>query len=176
MYAGTSDIWRTSSVRGMPRIKSHPIVRGKARAPVEFGPKIDVSIDSEGYGRIEKVSFAPYNEGGNLAAAAERYRERMGVYPERILADKIYRTKENRSYCRKNGIRLSGPKLGRPSKDAVANAASAWDLLSRSLKQPSLHRLRYPYSCRICSGFRDGYSLSFLVYAINLWYVLLDAG
>lgn len=98
-----------------------PIVRGKARVPVEFGPKIDVSIDSEGYGRIEKVSFAPYNEGGNLVAVAERYRERMGVYPERILADKIYRTKENQSYCRKNGIRLSGPKLGRPSRNAVAN-------------------------------------------------------
>ncbi len=40
------------------------IVRGKAIAPVEFGPKLDVSIAGEGYGRIEKVSFEPYNEGG----------------------------------------------------------------------------------------------------------------
>lgn len=98
-----------------------PIVRGKASAPVEFGPKLDVSIDSEGYGRIEKVSFAPYNENGSLAAAVERYRERTGRYPERVLADKIYRTKENRAYCRENGIRLSGPKLGRPCKDAGAD-------------------------------------------------------
>ncbi len=64
-----------------------------------------VSIDSEGYGRIEKVSFDPYNESGSLAAAVERYRERIGLYPERVLADKIYRTKENRAYCRENGIR-----------------------------------------------------------------------
>lgn len=95
-----------------------PIVRGKASAPVEFGPKLDVSIDSGGYGRIEKVSFDPYNESSSLAAAVEWYRERTGMYPERVLADKIYRTKENRAYCLEHGIRLSGPKLGRPSRDA----------------------------------------------------------
>lgn len=98
-----------------------PIVRGKASAPVKFGPKLDVSIDSEGYGRIEKVSFELYNESGSLVEAVERYRERTGVYPERVLADKIYRTKENRAYCRENGIRLSGPKLGKPPKDAGAD-------------------------------------------------------
>ena len=98
-----------------------PTVRGKASTPVEFGPKLDVSIDCKGYGRIEKVSFEPYNESGSLATAVERYRERSGRYPERVLADKIYRTKENRSYCQKNGIRLSGPKLGRPCRDAGAN-------------------------------------------------------
>lgn len=31
-----------------------PIVRGKVKAPVEFGAKFDLSLDSEGYGRIEK--------------------------------------------------------------------------------------------------------------------------
>lgn len=98
-----------------------PIVRGKASTPVEFGPKLDVSIDSEGYGRVEKVSFDAYNESGSLIAAVERYRKRTGRYPERVLADKIYRTRENRGYCRENGIRLSGPKLGRPSRDAGAD-------------------------------------------------------
>ena len=29
------------------------------------------------------------------------------------MADQIYRTRENRSFCKENGIRLSGPKLGR---------------------------------------------------------------
>lgn len=92
-----------------------PIVRGKAKAPVEFGAKLDVSIDSEGYGRLEKVSFDAYNESGSLIEAVERYRLRTGNYPERILADQIYRTRANRAYCKKHGIRLSGPKLGRPS-------------------------------------------------------------
>jgi len=64
-----------------------PIVRGKAKAPVEFGAKFDLSLDSEGYGRIEKISFEAYNESTCLIEAAERFRERTGYYPERILAD-----------------------------------------------------------------------------------------
>ena len=92
-----------------------PIVRGKLNAPVEFGVKLDISIDTDGYARIEKTSFDAYNESGCLKNAAERYKERTGHYPERILADQIYRTRENRSFCREHGIRLSGPKLGRPN-------------------------------------------------------------
>ena len=87
----------------------------KVKAPVEFGAKFDLSLDSEGYGRIEKISFEAYNESTCLIEAIERFRERTGYYPERVLADQIYRTRENRNYCKEHGIRLSGPKLGRPS-------------------------------------------------------------
>lgn len=98
-----------------------PIVRGKIKAPVEFGAKLDVSIDEEGYGRLEKISYDAYNESGCLMEAVERYKARTGHYPERVLADQIYRTRENRAYCKKNGIRLSGPKLGRPSPEKKTN-------------------------------------------------------
>ena len=94
-----------------------PIVRGKVKAPVEFGSKLDLSLDSDGYARIEKISFNPYNESSTLQIAAERFKERTGHYPERILSDQIYRNMENRTYCKERGIRLSGPKLGRTSKD-----------------------------------------------------------
>ena len=85
-----------------------PIVRGKVKAPVEFGAKFDLSLDSEGYGRLEKISFEAYNESTCLIEAIERFKERTGYYPERVLADQIYRTRENRSYCKEHGIRLSG--------------------------------------------------------------------
>ena len=39
-----------------------PIVRGKAKAPVEFGVNLDLSIDEKGYSRIEQISFEAYNE------------------------------------------------------------------------------------------------------------------
>ena len=71
--------------------------------------------DTEGYGRIERISFDPYNKGASLQEAAEQYKERTGCYPESILADQTYRTREKRKYCKEHGIRLSGPKLGRPS-------------------------------------------------------------
>ena len=91
-----------------------PIVRGKTKAAVEFGAKFDLSLDSDGYGHIEKISFEAYNESVCLVEAVERFKARSGYYPERVLADQIYRTRENRNYCRDHGIRISGPKLGRP--------------------------------------------------------------
>ena len=95
-----------------------PIVRGKAKAPVEFGAKFDLSIDEDGYGRIETIFFDAYNESTVLRDAVERYKARTGRYPERVLGDQIYRTRENRTYCKTHGIRLSGPKLGRPGETA----------------------------------------------------------
>ena len=41
------------------------------------------------------------------------YRCRHGHYPEVICADQIYRTRSNRAFCQRHGIRLSGPRLGR---------------------------------------------------------------
>ena len=97
-----------------------PIVRGKAGKPVEFGAKLDISVVN-GWTRLECFSFDAYNEAGNLTAMAERFREREGHYPCRILADKIYRNRENLRFCKERGIRLSGPALGRPKKDEVRN-------------------------------------------------------
>jgi hypothetical protein len=93
-----------------------PIVRGKAGKPVEFGAKLDISV-CDGWARLEVLSFDAYNEALNLQAMAERYRERTGHYPRRILADKIYRNRDNLAYCKSHHIRLSGPALGRPKKD-----------------------------------------------------------
>lgn len=92
-----------------------PIVRGKAKANVEFGAKIAVSM-VDGYIRVEQMQWDSFNEGQSLMEAVETYRERYGYYPEAVLADKLYRTRANLQYCRELGIRLSGPRLGRPAK------------------------------------------------------------
>lgn len=92
-----------------------PIVRGKAKTNVEFGAKVAISV-VDGYAMMEKTSWDSFNEGTTLTESVERYMERFGGYPEAILADKIYRTRENLRYCKEHGIRLSGPKLGRPPK------------------------------------------------------------
>ena len=63
------------------------IVRGKVKAPVEFGAKFDFSFDSEGYGHIEKISFEAYNESTCLIETIERFKESTGYYPERFLTD-----------------------------------------------------------------------------------------
>lgn len=97
-----------------------PIVRGKTKAPVEFGAKLDISVVN-GLARLEKQSFDAYNEGGILIGMIEAYRKRYGFYPEKVLADKIYRNRENRSFCKLHNIKMSGPALGRPKKNAVVD-------------------------------------------------------
>ena len=72
----------------------------------------------DGWTRLERHSFDAYNESTGLQDMIERYKERTGQYPERVLVDKIYRTRENLKYCKQHNIRLSGPALGRPKKDA----------------------------------------------------------
>ena len=67
---------------------------------------------------MERHSFDAYNESTGLQDMIEQYRKRTGHYPERVLADKIYRNRDNLSYCKQHNIRLSGPALGRPKKDA----------------------------------------------------------
>ncbi len=75
-----------------------PIVRGKAKAPTEFGAKLDMSIDERGLARLEKLSFDSYNESDVLLKALERYRDRTGHYPARVLVDQIYRNRNNLVY------------------------------------------------------------------------------
>ena len=92
-----------------------PIVRGKAGREVEFGAKVLVSL-VDGHAAIEKLSWENFHEGGELINSVERYHEKYGFYPEAVLADKLFRSRENRAYCKTRGIRLSGPPLGRPKR------------------------------------------------------------
>jgi hypothetical protein len=95
-----------------------PIVRGKSKSKTEFGVKFSISV-VEGYAFIDQMSFDSYNEGehNQFVAVIELYRRRFGYYPKRIMADKIYRNRKNLDFCKVHGIRLSGPKLGRPTKN-----------------------------------------------------------
>lgn len=87
---------------------------------MEFGAKISLSL-SEGFSFIDHLSWDSFNESKDLIPQIEKYKERYGYYPESIHADKIYQTRENREYCKKNTIRITGKPLGRPPKETEAN-------------------------------------------------------
>lgn len=91
------------------------IVRGKAKAMVEFGAKLGVS-EQNGYVRINTLSWNPYNESSDLIKQAEAYRELNGRYPEVVITDAIYGTRQNRAWLKDRHIRFSGKALGRPPK------------------------------------------------------------
>ena len=93
-----------------------PIVRGKANAKVEFGAKVAISV-IEGYAFMDNLSWEAYNESTDLIEVINKYKKTYGYYPEAVMVDKLYRNQENIKFCNSHGIRISGPKLGRPKKD-----------------------------------------------------------
>lgn len=97
-----------------------PIVRGKAKARVEFGAKVAISVIN-GYAFVDTLSWESYNESTDLETVIESYRKTYGCYPEAVMVDKIYRNQKNITFCNSKGIRISGPKLGRPKKNEVVD-------------------------------------------------------
>ncbi len=124
LYSQQLEMYETKKKSVQDRIVSihqphiRPIVRGKAGAATEFGAKLSISL-VDGWSFVDTISFDAYNEGGELQGQIEQYKVRFGHYPESVHADQIYRNKKNRKFCKEKAIRLSGPKLGRPTKDEV---------------------------------------------------------
>lgn len=93
-----------------------PIFRGKKPLATEFGQKLHLSV-VDGFTFMEQTSWSNFNEANDLISSVEAYARRFGCYPEAVLADEIYRNKQNRDYCKQRGIRLTGKPLGRPKKN-----------------------------------------------------------
>jgi len=73
------------------------IVRGKARAAVELGAMISISVRN-GFAFLHRISWDPYNKHVDLIPQAK-----------------------NRNFCTRNNIRLSGKRLGWSPKDPEIN-------------------------------------------------------
>lgn len=93
-----------------------PIVRGKAKAKVEFGAKIGASI-IKGYTFINHNSWEAYNECDDLMIHLRYYKKMFGCLPEKFEADKIYLNIKNRRILKLLKIKICGKPLGRPSKE-----------------------------------------------------------
>jgi len=125
LYKQQQEMYDSRSHRCPDRIVSirqphvRPIVRGKAGVPVEFGAKLSASL-AYGFAFVDRISFDPYNEAGDLITQSKSYKQRHGYYPARIHCDAIYRTSKNRNFCKEHGIRMSG--MPRPANDDHQNA------------------------------------------------------
>lgn len=93
-----------------------PIVRGKAHAHTEFGAQVSCSV-MNGFSRIHRIAWDAYHEASDLPAQIEEYKRTYGWYPQVVLADKKYGTKENRDYMKERKIIYGGTPLGRPKKE-----------------------------------------------------------
>jgi IS5 family transposase len=90
-----------------------PMPRGKDKAAVEFGSKQLVML-KDGYTHVHTISWDNFNEGICLKACVAYYKEVYDCYPQSVSVDKLFGTRENRTYLKELGIRYVGKALGRP--------------------------------------------------------------
>lgn len=88
---------------------------------MEFGAKLSASLDGTGLTYVDELRWDAFNESADLPVQVEAYKKRYGYYPESVLADGIYGTRENRRYCKELGIRFGVKPLGRPKKVTELN-------------------------------------------------------
>jgi len=154
---------------------ARPIKRGKAGSATEFGAKISVSL-VEGFTFVDRIGWDNYNEAGDLIDQIDTYRMRFGFYPKSVHADKIYRNRDNRKFCKKYHIRLSGPPLGRPPKqiDQKQKYQARQDELDRIPIEGKFGQGKRRFSlskimCKLANTSETAISMVFLVMNIERW-------
>lgn len=154
MYAKRS--WRCDDrIVSISQPHVRPIVRGKAGKSVEFGAKISASLNDDGLARADEIRWDAFNESGDLPAQIEAYKVRYGHYPEVVLADGIYGTRDNRRYCKERGIRFGGKPLGRPKKATESNRE---EILEKKRQRRRDEVERIPIEGKFGQG-KNGYGL-----------------
>lgn len=164
LYEQQAEMYRSKSRRCDDRIVSisqpyvRPIIRGKLNKPVEFGAKLSVSLTGDGVACVDYLRWDAFHEGQDLASQVEAYRERHGVYPEVVLGDPVYGTRDNRRYLKRHGIRFAGKPLGRPKKVTESNREELKRLKAQRREE---YLQRIPIEGKFGQG-KNGYRLSYI--------------
>jgi len=164
VYAQQWEMYRNRAKRCDDRIVSisqpyvRPIVRGKVDKPTEFGAKLSVSLTGDGVARVDHLRWDAFHEGHDLPSQVEAYREHHGAYPEVVLGDTIYGSRDNRRYLKDRGIRFAGKPLGRPKKVTEENKA---ELKRLSAQRREEYLQRIPIEGKFGQG-KNGYRLNYI--------------
>jgi hypothetical protein len=93
-----------------------------------------------------------------------------------VHADKIYRNRENRKFCKNHGIRLSGPALGRPPKqiDSQLQIQARQDELDRIPIEGKFGQAKRRFSlskimCKLAQTSEAAIAVTFIVLNIERW-------
>jgi len=164
VYEQQREMYGTKSRRCDDRIVSisqpyvRPIIRGKLNKPVEFGSKLSVSLNGDGVACIDHLRWDAFHEGEDLKSQVEGHRERHGLYPEIVLGDPAYGTRENRRYLKSHGIRFAGKPLGRPKKVTESNREELKHLKAQRREE---YLQRIPIEGKFGQG-KNGYRLNYI--------------
>ena len=135
-----------------------PIMRGKVDKSTEFGTKLSVSLTEDGVSRIDHLRWDAFHEGLDLPSQVEAYRDHHGAYPEVVLGDTIYGSRDNRKFLKDRGIRFAGKPLGRPKKITDTNQVT---LKREAAKRREEYLQRIPIEGKFGQG-KNGYNLNYI--------------
>ena len=164
VYRQQEEMYRNRKQRCDHRIVSinqpyvRPIVRGKASKKVEFGAKIGVSLTGNRLAHVDNLDWNSYYEGHDLPNQVEEYKKRHGHYPEVVIGDQIYGTRDNRKYLKRYNIRFAGKALGRPKKETDDNRQQ---LRADARQRKVEYRERIPIEGKFGQG-KNGYRLNYI--------------
>ena len=107
------------------------ILRNKARTKYEYGQKLALA-KANGFVFVEHQSWDNFNECNTLKQSVLNYYNRFGYYPEVVLADQIYHTRDNMKFCKEKKIRLAGMGKTRKNPDQTEKEQAYKDLCDRN--------------------------------------------
>ena len=148
LYHQQYEMYKTSTRRCDNRIVSisqphvRPIIRGKQGRTVEFGAKISVSLTGRGLAHVDQLHWNARHEGHDLQGQVEAYKKRYdGCYPEAVIADKAYGSRDNRRFLEQRNIRFAGKPPGRPAKITPENKD---EVMRQKVQRQQEYRERIP--------------------------------
>jgi len=125
---------------------------------VEFGAKLSVSLTDEGIARVDHLRWDGFYEGHDLKSQVEAYHRRYGYYPEVVLGDPSYGSRDNRKFLKKHAIRFAGKPLGRPPEITNENRQEI-ERLRAQRREEYLQRI--PIEGKFGQG-KNGYRLNYI--------------
>jgi len=117
-----------------------------------------VALTTNGLAHVDNLNWNSYHEGHDLPVQVENYRKRHGCYPEAVLADQIYGSRENRKYLNEHNIRYAGKALGRSKKETAENRN---ELREGKRRRKAEYRQRIPIEGKFGQG-KNGCRLSYI--------------
>jgi hypothetical protein len=135
-----------------------PIIRGKLDKPVEFGAKLSVSLSGAGLACVDHLRWDAFHDGQDSKSQVEACHALYGVYPEVVLGDPIYGTRDNRRYLKGLGIRFAGKLLARPKKVTQDNQEASRQAQAKRREE---YLRRIPIEGKFGQG-KNGYRLNYI--------------
>ncbi len=148
---------RSDRIVSISQLHVLPIVKGKAHNNVEFESKINVSM-VEGFAYTDTIGWNAYNEGSDsdLMNQVANFKTCHGHYPEVVIADNIYGTRNNRKQLKDLGIRFSSKPLECPKKVTLESEAG---IKADKKRRRQEYRERTPIEGKFGQG-KNGYGLN----------------